>query len=283
MKKLSNIALITLCSLTLLNSSDCNAKTAVNKTTNSYVLLNVGAGYVAHNTYDTERHNVREDYPYNFKREIPKVSLGVGRNITECFDVEVTVNHIGQFKHEYAGKIMLDDPQPSSILEYNSDTATLNTFHSVISGVAAGRATAYQKMRSTALLVNAKYLIPCAKFSPYLKAGVGVSWNTMGDYKRTVSKTFDVIYPGALKRNFAWNIGIGVQKQLWGVMERIKVGIGYDLQNIGTFQTKDIMKIHSNVNNTTTTYNQNDGVVGKVVGPKRNMIHSLYLSFTIDM
>jgi hypothetical protein len=63
-------------------------------------------------------------------------------------------------------------------------------------------------------------------------------------------------------------------------MERVRVGIGYDLQGIGGFKTKDIMHIYSRINNRII---QNNQIVCKRVGPKNNMIHSMYMSFGIDL
>ncbi|MEM6460754.1 MAG: outer membrane beta-barrel protein [Pseudomonadota bacterium] len=123
------------------------------------------------------------------------------------------------------------------------------------SGVAIGQQPVSGRARSTALMVNGYVDLLSAfgqdtsPFSPYLSAGVGVSYNRIGqmDYAfPTLGPGDRTLVPSGSSTDFAWSVGAGISYE---IRQGLSVDLGYRYVDRGTINTDpgDIRVIRAGV------------------------------------
>lgn len=97
------------------------------------------------------------------------------------------------------------------------------------------KANVNQKFSSTLFMLNGKYSI-CDFYGvkPYVMAGIGMNYAVNGAYtKNSTANDGSVVsdkYAGQNKMKFAWNIGVGIEKELGN---NFVLGLGYRFINLG--------------------------------------------------
>jgi opacity protein-like surface antigen len=89
-------------------------------------------------------------------------------------------------------------------------------------------------------------LVQDSKITPYIKLGAGVASNKAHDYVQTNDSTETSTYPGETKRNFAWQLGAGLNTTL---NDKFDVDFSYAYLDRGKVQTKAYFNNELNSNN----------------------------------
>lgn len=228
-----------------------------------YSNLDLGICINGAKTYD--QNTTESQYPYKFSSVFTKLGIGVGTHINDSYDIGFEVLRFSNIKHKYNGEVMEIDPQP-----YKDFTPIARPPEDYM-------AKARQKIHSTVFMLSGKRIKNIQfldyKSDLYFKGGIGLTLNQSDDYRRVLGGTVDIRYPGDTQKDFAFNLGIGLQKKI----DFFSIGLGYDFYRLGRFKTQDRMVLYSLENQPIISAETE----GKRLKPSI-MVHSISLSLSYD-
>lgn len=204
-----------------------------------YISLGVNKSFILHDIRDVNE----TDYSYNFTKKGIDASLCVGKHLNDKFTIGIEGIAFAQLKHSYTGSMMLIDALPG--------IPWINKGGNLV--------IAKQNASASSLFLTSKYHYKPSIFSTqtsiYVQGGIGTSFNTMGEYKRTVRETLDIMYPKHTQTTLAWKVGTGLEKTFGDVT----ISLGYNFYNLGGFSTKNEKVIVSRITKKTILKTSNSG------------------------
>ncbi len=185
----------TMAAVTILYSFSSNAamESANSSNQKKYVLIDLGVAYPSKLSNDYGNQKPKSSFYYG---------IGIGSNFNRFLKIDVTLSQMDKFKFSKPVMNVLTD------------------------GVATPVA---QDFTSTLLMLNGSVNYKYGKMSPYLTAGLGVSYNQA---KKWV--TSQVVFDGANYLRFAWDLGLGVD---YKINKITSVNLGYKYFSLGKAQT----------------------------------------------